>query len=377
MGAIYFHIPFCKQACHYCNFHFSTSLNFRDEMLAAMVKEIALRKDELPNEALHSIYFGGGTPSLLTPKELALLLNAVQKSFALSPSIEITLEMNPDDYVKGYFEEIKTLGINRLSIGIQSFFERDLSMMNRAHNAKEAYEILHLVKKYFSNFSLDLIYGMPQSTLTDWQKNLAIALSFSPPHISSYALTVEEKTALAYQVEKKQVQLLKEEAVAQQFDFMSHHLMEKGYEHYELSNFGLPGFHSVNNSSYWEGKPYLGIGPSSHSYYLNQRSWNIAHNRKYVQGIQSSELAIEREQLTLIDQYNEYVMTALRTHKGVSLQGLRERFGEKFAQLFEQQVEKHLVHQHLYWDGDTVKVTQKAKFLVDGIASDLFLLNLE
>ncbi|MGB1449691.1 MAG: radical SAM family heme chaperone HemW [Flavobacteriaceae bacterium] len=377
MGAIYFHIPFCKQACHYCNFHFSTSLNYREQMIAAMIAEIDLRKDELPDEPLHSIYFGGGTPSLLQPNEILLLLQAAQNNFAISPGIEITLEMNPDDYVPGYFEAIKAIGINRLSIGVQSFFDRDLIVMNRAHNAQEAYEVLHQAKKHFANFSLDLIYGMPSSTLSDWQENVAIALSFSPPHISSYALTVEEKTALDYQVKNKQITLLDEEKVAQQFDYLSRHLIEKGFEHYELSNFGLPGHHSVNNSAYWEGKPYLGIGPSSHSYYRNQRSWNIAHNKKYIQGIQTGVPLIEREQLTLIDQYNEYVMTALRTDKGASLHVIKSRFGQKFAALFETQVEKHLIPQHLFWDGDTVRVTQQAKFLVDGIASDLFLLNLE
>lgn len=377
MGAIYFHIPFCKQACHYCNFHFSTSLNNRSEMLAAMEREIFLRKNELPNGPLHSIYFGGGTPSLLGPQEIERLLKVANELFPFSPSIEITLEMNPDDYVAGYFDAIKAAGINRVSVGVQSFYDTDLQLMNRAHNAKEAFVVLENVQKKFSNFSLDLIYGMPQSTLEDWQKNLAIALSFSPPHISSYALTVEAKTALAYQVEKQQVQLLAEEDVAQQFDFLTQHLIAKGYDHYELSNFGLPAYHSVNNSAYWEGKPYLGIGPSSHSFYQNQRSWNVSHNKKYIDGIQSGVPVIEREQLTKIDQYNEFVMTGLRTSKGVALHDITTKFGEKFATLFENQVEKHLSHQYLFWDGDTVKVTQKAKFLVDGIASDLFLLNLE
>lgn len=342
-----------------------------------MIEEVALRQNELADAPLDSIYFGGGTPSLLQPEEIAQLIDAAAKVFRFSPTIEITLEMNPDDYVEGYFEAIKAKGVNRLSVGIQSFFEEELKQMNRAHNVQEAYVVLEAVKKHFDNFSLDLIYGMPGSSLDTWQKNIDIALSFSPPHISSYALTVEEKTALAYQVEKNQVELLPEELVAQQFDRLVDSLTEAGFDHYELSNFGLPHYHSVNNSAYWQGKPYLGIGPSAHSFYANQRSWNVANNKKYIDGIEAKQPLIEREELSTIDQYNEFVMTGLRTEKGVALQDIKIKFGEKFAQLFEQQVEKHLTHQHLFWDGDTVKVTQKAKFLVDGIASDLFLLNLE
>lgn len=345
-------------------------------MLQSLIEEVALRKNELPNKALHSIYFGGGTPSLLRPEEIGQLLDAVRESFLFSPDIEITLEMNPDDYKVGYFEAIKAVGVNRLSVGIQSFFEEELQQMNRAHTAQDAFSVMDEVKKHFDNFSLDLIYGMPGSSLERWQKNIDIALSFSPPHISSYALTVEENTALAYQVEKEQVTLLPEEMVAQQFDRLVSCLTEVGFDHYELSNFGLPHYHSVNNSAYWQGKPYLGIGPSAHSFYGNQRSWNISNNKKYIQGIQAKQPLIEREELSKIDQYNEFVMTGLRTEKGVALQEIKERFGSKFAKLFEEQVEKHLTHQHLYWDGDTIKVSQKAKFLVDGIASDLFLLNL-
>ena len=377
MGAVYFHIPFCKQACHYCNFHFSTSLKHRKAMLQSLIEEVALRKNELPDKALHSIYFGGGTPSLLLPEEIGQLLDEVRKCFRFSPEIEITLEMNPDDYKVGYFEAIKAVGVNRLSVGIQSFFQEELQQMNRAHTAQNAFSVMEEVKKHFDNFSLDLIYGMPGSSLERWQKNIDIALSFSPPHISSYALTVEENTALAYQVAKEQVILLPEEMVAQQFDLLVSCLTEVGFDHYELSNFGLPHYHSVNNSAYWQGKPYLGIGPSAHSFYANLRSWNISNNKKYMQGIQAKQPLIEREELSKIDQYNEFVMTGLRTEKGVAFQEIKERFGPRFAELFEEQVEKHLTHQHLYWDGDTVKVSQKAKFLVDGIASDLFLLNLE
>ena len=376
MSGVYFHIPFCKQACHYCNFHFSTSLKYKAELMEALKKELSLRTNELPATALNSIYFGGGTPSLLSPEEIGNLISSVRDHFTVNEQAEITLEMNPDDYYEGYFEQIKVVGVNRLSVGVQSFIPEELSAMNRAHNAEQALNVLERVQQHFSNFSLDLIFGVPGSTMESWEKNISTALSFQPSHISSYALTVEPKTVLAKQVKEQQVQLLPEEMTVQQFDYLVETLTEKGYDHYELSSFAFPGFRSVNNTSYWQGKPYLGIGPSAHSYYQNQRSWNLSNNKLYINKLNAGELPLEREQLTKIDRYNEFVMTGLRTAEGVALHDIQLQFGDKFAQLFEEQVEKHLMVQHLYWDGDVVKVTKKAKFLVDGIASDLFLLNL-
>lgn len=376
MSAIYFHIPFCKQACHYCNFHFSTSSKYKDDMLLAMESELALRKEELPTSSITSIYFGGGTPSLLSAPEVAKLIRKVKDLFPISEEVEVTLELNPDDNRAGYLEQLKEVGVNRLSIGVQSFFEEELKQMNRAHTAQEAYLLLEEVPHYFENFSLDLIYGMPASSLSSWKKNLAIALGFSPPHISSYALTVEPRTVLSHQVASHQVQLLSEEKVVDQFNELVKCLTSEGYDHYELSNFGKPDFHSVNNSSYWQGKPYLGIGPSAHSFYAQHRSWNVSNNRQYISALKTQRLPIEREKLSLVDQYNEYIMTGLRTSGGVDLNYIRQRFGSKFAHLFEKQVEKHLLSQNLYWDGDVIKSSQKALFLVDGIASDLFLLNL-
>lgn len=376
MAAIYFHIPFCKQACHYCNFHFSTSLKQKESMLEAMVQELSLRKQELPLEPLQSIYFGGGTPSVLQASEIAFILNNVTKHFSLKEDVEITLEMNPDDRTGDYIKQIKREGVNRLSVGIQSFFDNDLKQMNRVHTAKEALDLMDEVVENYTNFSLDLIYGLPNSTLSDWKKNIELALSYFPPHISAYALTIEDRTVLAKRVADKSIQLLKEEAVVQQFDYLVQKLEAQTYEHYELSSFCKKGFHSKNNTAYWSGTPYLGIGPSAHSYYQEQRSWNVQNNPQYIKGIMAGNLPIEREKLSKIDRYNEYIMTGLRTSNGVSLTIIRQRFGQRYAKLLETQVEKHLMNHHLYWDGDTIKVTQKAKFLVDGIASDLFLLNL-
>lgn len=376
MAAIYFHVPFCKQACHYCNFHFSTSLKHKDAMLTAMKKELIMRKAELPVDHLQSIYFGGGTPSILTHQNVDELLSAVAQHYSFCDDIEITLEMNPDDCDLKYLKKIKAAGVNRLSIGVQSFIERDLKQMNRVHNAEEALSAVEKVATTFSNYSLDLIYGMPDSPLSEWERNLATALSFSPPHLSSYALTVEPKTVLAKHVNSGRIRLLAEEEVARQFDYMVNALTEAAYVHYELSSFGKPGYFSKNNTAYWEGKPYLGIGPSAHSFYNQQRSWNSANNPKYLAAIKNGQLPIERENLSEVDQYNEYVMTGLRTIRGVDLLYIQSRFGDRFARLFEAQVEQHLLKQNLYWDGDVVKVTKKARFLVDGIASDLFLLNL-
>lgn len=376
MAAIYFHIPFCKQACHYCNFHFSTSLKHKDALLTAMKKELIMRKAELPVEHLQSIYFGGGTPSILTHQNVDELLSAVAQHYSFCDDIEITLEMNPDDCDIKYLKKIKAAGVNRLSIGVQSFIERDLKQMNRVHSADEALSAVEKVATTFTNYSLDLIYGMPDSSLSEWERNLATALSFSPPHLSSYALTVEPKTVLAKHVNSGGIRLLAEEEVARQFDYMVNALTEAAYVHYELSSFGKPGYFSKNNTAYWEGKPYLGIGPSAHSFYNQQRSWNSANNPKYLTAIKNGQLPIERENLSEVDQYNEYVMTGLRTIRGVDLLYIQSRFGDRFARLFEAQVEQHLLKQNLYWDGDVVKVTKKARFLVDGIASDLFLLNL-
>lgn len=345
-------------------------------MLAAMAQELSLRKAELPDEPLQSIYFGGGTPSILQAAEIGHLLSNVAKHFRLKEDVEITLEMNPDDNTTNYIKQIKAEGVNRLSVGIQSFFDQDLQQMNRVHNAKEALDLMDEVVEHYSNFSLDLIYGLPNSTLDDWRKNIELALSYSPTHLSSYALTVEDKTVLAKRVADQSIQLLREEAVVEQFDYLVQKLEASGYEHYELSSFCKKGFHSKNNSAYWTGEPYLGIGPSAHSYYQEQRSWNVQNNSQYIKGISTRVLPIEREKLSRIDRYNEYIMTGLRTAKGVSLQLIQKRFGERYAKLLETQAEKHLVNQHLFWDGDTLKVTQKAKFLVDGIASDLFLLKL-
>ena len=376
MASVYFHVPFCKQACHYCNFHFSTSLKNKNLLLKAMLRELELRKAEFSKtERVNSIYFGGGTPSLLSAIEIKMMIDAVKTNFDLASEVEITLEMNPDDDRQNYLKELKEVGINRLSIGVQSFFDDELKLMNRAHSADEAFLLLKKVKELFDNFSLDLIYGMPLSNLEKWKKNIELALRFEPNHISSYALTIEPKTVLSHQVKKQQVEVLDDDEILAQFNFLMDRLENEGYEHYELSSFGKPNFQSVNNSAYWSGKSYLGIGPSAHSFDGNTRSWNISNNAKYINGISTNIPFIEREILNEIDRYNEYLMTGLRTKNGISLSYIENKFGLRYKELLEKEAQNHITSQMLYWDGDVLKVSRKAKFLVDGLASDLFVLN--
>ena len=376
MAAIYFHVPFCKQACHYCNFHFSTSLKHKNPVLDAMLSELKLRKAELSdNEEIRSIYFGGGTPSLLSSDEVSVLIKEVKLNFNVAVDAEITLEMNPDDDRLNYLEELKVVGVNRLSVGIQSFHEEELKLMNRAHNAQEAFDVLNRIQGLYDNFSLDLIFGLPNSTTESWQKNVEYALQFNPAHISSYLLTVEPKTVLNHQIDNKQIEVLGEEDVLTQFNFLVDRLQAKGYDHYELSSFGKPGFRSVNNTAYWSEKPYLGIGPSAHSFNGETRSWNISNNVQYLKGISIGKPFIEREKLSVTDRYNEYIMIGLRMQNGISLDYIDKNFGSDYKKLLIKGVQSQIASQVLYWDTDLLKVSRNAMMLVDGIASDLFKLN--
>ncbi len=374
MAGIYFHFPFCRQACHYCNFHFSTQLKHQDEMLLGFEKEIELRVEHW-NSALESIYFGGGSPSLLSITSIEKLINVVYKNFKLCDSIEITLEVNPDDVSFEYLEALSSIGINRLSIGIQSFLNSELKLMNRIHNADQGIKTIEWTAQLFDNFSVDLIYGIPSSDLSNWKKNLNQALSFDVPHLSIYALTVEPQTVLAHQVKNKKIQLLEEDLVKSQYDWMVNRMEAEGFQNYEFSNFSKPGFISVNNSNYWKGKAYMGVGPAAHSFDGKRtRSWNLSNNIKYLDFIQHGILPTQSEILNTNDAFNEYLMTRLRTSWGVSIQKINDTFGKHYSDYLEKQVENHLINQRVYWDGDALKVTKKAKFLTDGIASDLFLL---
>ena len=376
MSGIYIHIPFCKQACHYCDFHFSTSMKKKEEMVLALAKEIELRKDEFEKEEVETIYFGGGTPSVLSIDDIRFLINSVYQNYNVIENPEITLEANPDDLDEETILQFANSPINRLSIGVQSFFEDDLQLMNRAHNSEEAKRCLAVATQHFDNISIDLIYGMPNMSNEKWLKNIETALSFNVPHISSYALTVEPKTALYKMIKTGLIPNLDDDLAQQHFHILIDKLQENGFVHYELSNFGKLNYFSKNNTAYWLGKKYIGIGPSSHSFNGESRSWNVSNNSMYLKAIADNKVPSEIEILSKTDQYNEYIMTGLRTIWGVSLDKIETEFGSSYLEYLHQQAEKYISDNLLTVENNILKTTKKGKFLSDGIASDLFLLNL-
>lgn len=371
MAGIYIHIPFCKQACHYCDFHFSTSLKKKDAMILALMKEMELRKKEV-EEVVETIYFGGGTPSVLSNKELDSLIRHIYDLFEVVEEPEITLEANPDDLSIERIAALAESKINRLSIGVQSFYDDDLQMMNRVHNADEAWISLQEAKKYFDNISIDLIYGIPGMSIEKWQSNVQKALDLNIPHISSYALTIEPKTALATLIKNGKIPTPDDGLAHEHFLSLVSMLKSKGFIHYELSNFGKPDFFSKNNSSYWLGKKYMGIGPSAHSFDGIRRSWNISNNVVYINKISENKLPSEIETLSDKDRYNEYVMTGLRTIWGISLEKIRSDFGTDYLEYLLENAQPFIVKEHLILEGDVLKTSLKGTFFSDGIASDLF-----
>lgn len=340
-------------------------------MIDALCKEIELRKEEIDDE-IQTIYFGGGTPSLLTSEEIEHIIDVVKDHYQVSQYPEITLEANPDDLSETIIKELAEGSVNRLSIGVQSFFEEDLKLMNRAHNAEEALNCIEVTKVHFDNYSIDLIYGIPEMTEERWMENLQKALAFDVPHISCYALTVEPKTALKKFIEKGIVAPVNDEMAQKHHDLLVAETEKAGLDNYEFSNFGKPGFYSENNMAYWHGETYLGIGPSAHSYNGESRSWNVANNAKYMAAIEEGSLPMEREVLSNSDKYNEYVMTRLRTMWGISLTEVQELFGSEYHEYLLKQSESHISQELLLLSEGFLTVTKKGKFLSDGIASDLF-----
>ncbi|MCK0160838.1 radical SAM family heme chaperone HemW [Allomuricauda sp. F6463D] len=377
MSGIYIHIPFCKQACHYCDFHFSTQLEKKEVMVNAIGKELVMRKSEVEDE-VETIYFGGGTPSVLSIEEIQQLIQSVYDNYKVIDHPEITLEANPDDLVssraqsKDLFLDYKKSGINRLSIGIQSFFDEDLKLMNRAHNAGEAEKCIQEATKHFDNITIDLIYGIPGMDNERWKRNIQKALDFGLPHISSYALTVEPRTALKKFIKKGVVPDVDDEQAQEQFHILVEMLEAQGFVNYEISNFGKPGFFSKNNTAYWQGKHYLGVGPSAHSFDGKHRSWNIRNNPTYIKKISEGVLPMEIETLSKTDRYNEYVMTGLRTVWGVDLDKIASDFGPNYLDYLNQQSKKYMESHLLFLEEGKLLVTKQGKFLADGIASDLF-----
>jgi oxygen-independent coproporphyrinogen III oxidase len=373
MAGIYIHIPFCKQACNYCDFHFSTSMKMKSSFVKALVQEIELRKGDLGNQILSSIYIGGGTPSLLSSSELKSIFEKLKACFTISSDAEITLEANPDDLTFDKIEDLKLSPINRLSIGVQSFRDEDLKFMNRAHSTAEALQSIKMCQEAgFNNLSIDLIYGTPGMTNEAWRANLSTCFRLNVPHVSSYALTVEENTALYHQIAKSKTAPVSEKQSVAQFEILMQEMDKQGYEQYEISNFCKPNSYSRHNSSYWKKDHYLGLGPSAHSFIGNKRLWNVSNNVKYIKSLSENILPIQEEELSVQDQYNEYVMTSLRTIWGCSINYLIENFSDELAHYFKEGVGKYLLSEDVIEIDGVYTLTSKGKFLADGIASDLF-----
>ena len=372
MAGIYIHFPFCKQACHYCDFHFSTSLKYKDEVLRALVNEIKLQKLYLNGETVETIYFGGGTPSILSAEEISSIIQNIAAMHSIASNAEITLEANPDDLNKEKLKSLLKTDVNRLSIGIQSFFDDDLIWMNRAHRASEAKSaVMRAQDTGFENLTADLIYGYPLLTDQKWKYNLEKVFELNIPHISSYAITVEPKTALAASIRNKKQPVIDDQQCAEQFISLMYAMEQKGFEHYEISNFCKPGQYSRHNTNYWKGIKYLGIGPSAHSYNGETRQWNIANNARYINALESGDVPAEIETLTETDRLNEYIMTSLRTIWGLDLAKLDTIAGSAAAELLpsaDQFFEKGWIIKK----NDIICLTQTGKLFADKIASGLF-----
>jgi len=374
MAGIYFHIPFCRKACHYCDFHFSTNLTGRTQMLAAMKTDLCLQHDFLGGEEIKTIYFGGGTPSLLTRGELASLLNEVHILFQVSAKAEVTLEANPDDVTFEKVIEWVKLGINRVSLGVQSFFDEDLVWMNRSHSAGQALSAISTLQQGgVSNLSVDLIYGFPLLSDEKLALNVEKVLEFGIPHLSCYSMTVEPKTALAFQIGQGRSPELDEDKAANQFLYLIDRLTRAGYDHYEISNFSLPGQHSIHNTNYWRGERYLGVGPSAHSYDRELRRNNISNNHQYVKFVDEGTTYFDQEFLTEKDKFNEYIMLNLRTMWGLDLNNVESLFGAEYAAYLQGAVLRSLKDGHLDLSSEKViRLTGNGKLVADKVLLALF-----
>jgi oxygen-independent coproporphyrinogen III oxidase len=372
MAGIYIHIPFCKQACHYCDFHFSTSLKYKDELLQALIKEITLQKSYVDNETVETIYFGGGTPSILSADELNMLVSTITSLHTVATNAEITIEANPDDLDKAKLQALRQTNINRFSIGIQSFFDDDLTWMNRVHRAAEAEAAVKRAQDIgFENITVDLIYGYPLLSDAKWKYNLDKVFQLDIPHVSSYSMTVEPQTALASFIKKKKQPAMDEQQSAEQFILLMDAMQTHSFEHYEISNFCKPGHYSRHNSNYWKGVKYLGIGPSAHSYNGETRQWNVANNAKYMQSLEIGKISAETELLTETDRLNEYIMTSLRTMWGLDLKKLNAIAPGAESELTKG-AQRYFENGWIEQKEDVIHLTPSGKLYADNIAGGLF-----
>jgi len=374
MAGIYIHIPFCRQACHYCNFHFSTSQKSRSDIVKAIVKELELRQNYLPTKTLETIYFGGGTPSVLKSDEISDILTAIGKYFNIESSAEITLEANPEDLTTNYLEQLREVGINRLSIGVQSFIDNDLQFMNRSHNATQAKKSIEAAQNIFEDISIDLIFGGQYSSPVNWTYNLKTAILLDPVHISSYSLTIEDGTTFGNWMAKNKLQPIKDETQKEQFLETIESLSQAGYEHYEISNYAKPGQYARHNTNYWRSKPYLGIGPSAHSFDGHTRQWNVSNNHQYLKSILNGEPFYTIENLTEQDQYNEYILTSLRTMWGCDRNRINS-FDPVYQDHFDHNIRQIISDKKALSKHNILYLTQQGKLFADQVAEELFYIN--
>lgn len=373
MSGIYVHIPFCRQACTYCDFHFSTSLQSVDKMIASLEKEIILRKNYLLNEDVETIYFGGGTPSLIETRFINRLMKVIHKEYNVSTDAEVTVEANPDDLTIEKCEQLYSAGVNRLSIGIQSFSDADLKFMNRAHNSKQALTSVKNARLAgFKNISIDLIYGIKQSEPGQWENNLNMALNLGVEHLSCYALTIEPRTALADMIRKKKVAPPDDEKTISEFEKLMDSAAVGGFEHYEISNFARDKKYSKHNTSYWQRKKYLGIGPSAHSYNGMSRQWNVSNNQVYIRSLTENIIPFEIEELSESNKFNEYVLTSLRTIWGIDILLVESEFGQLRKGELLKQIQKFINEGMIISSGNNFILTKEGKFFADRIASEMF-----
>lgn len=382
MAGVYIHIPFCRQACHYCNFHFTVSIKKKEDFLNCLHKEIELQKDYLAPFSektkdnkllLDTLYFGGGTPSILRVTELIKTLRRTNEFYALKNGAEVTVEANPDDMTVEKLLALKQTPVNRLSIGVQSFYYSDLKYLNRFHSPAQATQsIKNAYKAGFENISVDLIYGTPTLSNEMWRENLLTLIELGVPHISPYCLTVEDKTALDVFIKRGQLEAVDENHAGEQFEMMMDILEKNGYEHYEISNFGKKGFFSKHNLSYWQGITYLGLGPSAHSFNGKSRQWNINNTSEYVKSIESGTIPCTIETISEQTGFNEYIMTSLRTKWGCNKTKIKKDYGSEFLDHFERESANYIKEGFLIENGDNVLLTRKGKLLADRIVSDLF-----
>jgi len=375
MAGIYIHIPFCKQACHYCDFHFSTNTNIQAQLLQALGNELTMQKHYLGEEKINTVYFGGGTPSMLSPAEVNNILSIIFKNFDVNPSAEITLEANPDDLASSKLFDLKKIGINRLSIGIQSFDDAMLKLLNRAHDSTMAVSSFENARDAgFENISIDLMYALPGQDLKDWKKNIDRALNLNPDHISAYSLTIEEKTVFGKWAASKKIKTRSDDASAQELLLLIDELEDGGFDHYEVSNFSKPGYISKHNSSYWKGEKYLGIGPSAHSYNVISRQYNISNNHLYCKGLESGQIPATIETLSREDKINDFLLTSLRTSWGTDLKKLLNEHRYDLLTIHANYVQKLIENGYASLTNETLILTKSGRLLADKIASDLFMM---